>query len=198
MTADEIIARLGLQPHPEGGHYREMFRAPDCAARRLDGDLLPAQGRRALALAQGRCRRGLAPLCRRAARTVAERRRPAPCATCASAPTSSIGELPQAVVPRDVWQAARSLGAWTLVGCTVAPGFQFEGSSWRRPAGSRRRTAPSSGAHDRMSATEWRSPHERREHGADGDEQRRDQQRARSAARGRRGPAGRSTGSGAA
>ena len=36
-----------------------------------------------------------------------------------------IGELPQAVVPRGVWQAARSLGRWTLVGCTVAPGFHF-------------------------------------------------------------------------
>ena len=37
-----------------------------------------------------------------------------------------LDELPQAVVPRGVWQAARSLGAWTLVGCTVAPAFQFE------------------------------------------------------------------------
>ena len=76
MTADEIIARLGLQPHPEGGHYREMFRAPDSPRGAVDGDLLPAQGRRTLALAQGRCRRDLAPLCRRAARVVAERRRP--------------------------------------------------------------------------------------------------------------------------
>ncbi|MTI44073.1 cupin domain-containing protein [Roseibium hamelinense] len=37
------------------------------------------------------------------------------------------GERPQGIVPRDGWQQARSLGAWTLVGCTVAPGFQFEG-----------------------------------------------------------------------
>src|SRR5204862_489802 len=35
-----------------------------------------------------------------------------------------LGELPQAVVPRGVWQAARSLGSWTLVGCTVAPAFR--------------------------------------------------------------------------
>jgi predicted cupin superfamily sugar epimerase len=35
------------------------------------------------------------------------------------------GERPQAVVPAGIWQAAASLGAWTLVGCTVAPGFQF-------------------------------------------------------------------------
>ena len=35
------------------------------------------------------------------------------------------GERPQGVVPAHAWQAARSLGEWTLVGCTVAPGFDF-------------------------------------------------------------------------
>jgi predicted cupin superfamily sugar epimerase len=38
-----------------------------------------------------------------------------------------LGETPQIVVPRGVWQAARSLGNWTLVGCTVAPAFDFAG-----------------------------------------------------------------------
>jgi uncharacterized protein len=37
------------------------------------------------------------------------------------------GERPQIIVPKSHWQAARSLGSWTLVGCTVSPGFQFEG-----------------------------------------------------------------------
>jgi hypothetical protein len=37
------------------------------------------------------------------------------------------GEHPQGVVPAGAWQAARSLGAWTLLGCTVAPGFDFAG-----------------------------------------------------------------------
>lgn len=37
------------------------------------------------------------------------------------------GQRPQVVVPRDVWQSAKSLGDWTLVGCTVAPGFRFSG-----------------------------------------------------------------------
>ena len=36
-------------------------------------------------------------------------------------------ERPQAVVPAHQWQAAQSLGDWTLVGCTVAPGFEFAG-----------------------------------------------------------------------
>ena len=37
------------------------------------------------------------------------------------------GAEPQAVVPARAWQAARTLGAWTLVGCTVAPAFDFSG-----------------------------------------------------------------------
>ena len=36
-------------------------------------------------------------------------------------------ERPQAIVPRGVWQSARSLGEWSLLGCTVAPGFEFAG-----------------------------------------------------------------------
>jgi uncharacterized protein len=42
-------------------------------------------------------------------------------------PDLAAGEQPQAIVPAGGWQAAESLGAWTLVGCTVAPGFEFEG-----------------------------------------------------------------------
>jgi predicted cupin superfamily sugar epimerase len=42
-------------------------------------------------------------------------------------PDLAAGERPQAVVPTRAWQAAASLGDWTLVGCTVAPGFEFAG-----------------------------------------------------------------------
>jgi predicted cupin superfamily sugar epimerase len=53
------------------------------------------------------------------------------------------GQHPHLVVPRDCWQTATSLGAWTLVSCTVAPAFDFAGfemapPDWRpmpRPAG---------------------------------------------------------------
>jgi predicted cupin superfamily sugar epimerase len=130
LTADEIIARLGLQPHPEGGHFREMYRAPSVDAasprgastaiffllkagershwHRVDADELwhyHAGAPLELSLSDdGRrvrhVRVGI---------------------------DFDAGELPQAVVPRGVWQAARSLGHWTLVGCTVAPAFQFEG-----------------------------------------------------------------------
>jgi predicted cupin superfamily sugar epimerase len=43
------------------------------------------------------------------------------------------GERPQAVVPAGAWQSAESLGEWTLVGCTVAPGFAFEGFEMAPP-----------------------------------------------------------------
>jgi predicted cupin superfamily sugar epimerase len=40
-------------------------------------------------------------------------------------PDLAAGEVPQAIVPAQAWQAAESSGDWTLVGCTVAPGFEF-------------------------------------------------------------------------
>jgi predicted cupin superfamily sugar epimerase len=46
---------------------------------------------------------------------------------------SSVGERPQIVVPKGAWQSARSLGTFTLAGCTVAPGFQFSGFEMAPP-----------------------------------------------------------------
>ena len=37
------------------------------------------------------------------------------------------GERPQGIVPKDAWQSAKSTGAWSLVGCTVSPAFEFSG-----------------------------------------------------------------------
>jgi predicted cupin superfamily sugar epimerase len=126
VTADEIIARLGLQPHPEGGHFREMYRAADTPRgastaiyfllkagershwHRVDADEIwhhYAGAPLDLSLSDD-------------GKTVRHLRLGSDLA---------IGELPQGVVPRNVWQAARSLGHWTLVGCTVAPAFRFEG-----------------------------------------------------------------------
>jgi len=81
LTADDVVRLLRLEPHPEGGWYRETFRdaaGPDGRAQRLvlGADL-------------------------------------------------GLGELPQAVVPAGWWQSATCLGDWTLVTCTVAPGFEF-------------------------------------------------------------------------
>ena len=137
MTADEVVALLGLAPHAEGGFYRETFRDSEPFGERSASTAiyyLLAAGQRshwhrvdavetwhfyageALELSiseDGRTSRTLilgADLAR--------------------------GERPQGVVPRGAWQSAASPGGWTLVGCTVAPGFEFAGfemapSDWR-------------------------------------------------------------------
>jgi hypothetical protein len=48
-------------------------------------------------------------------------------------PDLRAGQRPQAVVPKGHWQAAETLGAWTLVSCVVAPGFQFSGFELAAP-----------------------------------------------------------------
>jgi predicted cupin superfamily sugar epimerase len=127
MTAEEIIEALSLQPHPEGGLYRETFRdyaGPDGRARstaiyyllragevarwhRIDaaevwhwyaGDALELS-----LLGSGTISRVLL------------------------GPKLSEGQRPQIVVQARGWQSARPLGSYVLCGCTVAPGFEFSG-----------------------------------------------------------------------
>ena len=136
MTADELIARLGLQPHPEGGHYRQMFKAPPGAEGALRGAstaiyfLLKANER--------------SHWHRVDSDEIWHHYSGAPLELSLSddgkrvhhlrlGTDFAIGEEPQLVVPRHVWQAARSLGAWTLVGCTVAPAFDFAGFEMAPP-----------------------------------------------------------------
>jgi uncharacterized protein len=125
--AGRIITALGLAPHPEGGCYRETFR-----------DVAP-QGARAASTAIYYLLRagevshwhridaveiwhwyGGAPLLLSLSKGRAVEKIRLGGAVLA-------GERPQAVVPRQVWQSAQSLGAWSLAGCTVAPGFEFAG-----------------------------------------------------------------------
>ncbi|HRD28029.1 MAG TPA: cupin domain-containing protein [Caulobacter sp.] len=123
MTAAEIVALLDLAPHPEGGWFRETFR--DTAGPSGRGAstaiyfLLEAgqesRWHRVDAAEVWHFHAG-APL----------RLSVGPAAMVLGADLSA-GERPQIVVPAGVWQQARSLGAWTLVGCTVAPGFDFAG-----------------------------------------------------------------------
>lgn len=126
MTGDEIIAQLGLKPHPEGGHYRETFRAADGPRGGSTAIyfLLKAGERshwhRVNDADEIWHRYAGAPLelsLSEDGRTVRRLR---------LGTDFALGEAPQAIVPRGVWQAARSLGAWTLIGATVAPGFLFE------------------------------------------------------------------------
>jgi len=128
ITAADVIRLLDLKPHPEGGHFRETFRDP----RQLKGGraastaiyFLLARGERShwhridavevwhyyagaplrLAVVDGATEQ----IFRLGADIHAD-------------------ESPQVTVPARAWQAAESLGDWTLVGCTVAPGFEFAG-----------------------------------------------------------------------
>ena len=130
LSASEIIRLLDLKPHPEGGHFRETFRDP----RTIDGGraastaiyFLLARGERSHwhrvdAVEVWHFYAG-APL---ALDVAASDKGPVTRATLG--PGLAQGERPQAVVPARAWQAAVSLGDWTLVGCTVAPGFDFKG-----------------------------------------------------------------------
>ena len=126
-TAADIIRALDLKPHPEGGHYRETFRD----SRQIDGRaastaiyFLLARGERSHwhrvdAVEVWRYYAG-APLKLSLVDGAAEE-------IVKLGPDIAAGEVPQVTVPARAWQAAESLGDWTLVGCTVAPGFQFEG-----------------------------------------------------------------------
>ena len=127
--AGDIIRRLGLEPHPEGGHFRETFRdqATDADGRSRSTAIyyLLAAGEtsewhRIDAVETWHFYAG-APM----VITLS------PDGHDASAhrlgPEIAAGQRPQLVVPPGCWQTATSLGAWTLVGCTVAPGFDFAG-----------------------------------------------------------------------
>ena len=127
MTAADIIARLELKPHPEGGYYRETFRdaRTDAQGRAQSTAIyfLLARGDRSqwhridaveiwhyyagaalkLHIANDGCAPHIVTL----------------------GPDVAAGDRPQAIVPAGAWQTAESTGDWTLVGCTVAPAFEF-------------------------------------------------------------------------
>lgn len=145
-AAAQIVDRLGLKPHPEGGHYVETYRAPSAEA---DGRgactaiyYLLARGERShwhrvdavevwnwhageplrLGIHDGGVTRWLV-----------------------LGGDVLAGQVPQVVVPAHAWQAAEPLGDWSLVGCVVAPAFQFSGfemapPDWRPPTDSKETT----------------------------------------------------------
>ena len=127
MDADDIIRTLELEPHPEGGWYRETFRAENVAGER--GTLTAiyyilrenerSHWHRVLNVDEAWNWYVGAPLAlslwseNRAAEEIA------------LGSNIGVGERPQAVVPKGVWQSARTCGTWSLVGCMVAPAFNF-------------------------------------------------------------------------
>ena len=127
MQAKEIIETLGLQPHPEGGWYAETWRADAVEGQRASGTaiyyLLEAGQRshwhRIDAAETWHFYAG-APLTLSISTDGQSTDRLTLGADIAA------GERPQLIVPPNAWQSAESAGAWTLVGCTVSPGFVFE------------------------------------------------------------------------
>lgn len=135
LGANEIIRLLGLKPHPEGGHYGETYRAPSggdarpaltaiyyllqadevSAWHKVDADevwLWHAGGPLALTLS---------PPDGKGARSAV------------LGPDLRARQQPQVIVPAGYWQTAETLGAWTLVSCLVAPGFEFSGFTLAPP-----------------------------------------------------------------
>lgn len=132
-AAAAIVNRLGLRPHPEGGHYAETYRH------------MPAEGGRGACtaiyylLARGErshwhrvdavevwnFHAGDPLLLRISDNGVAR--------DIVLGSDVLAGQVPQAVVPAHAWQAAEPMGEWSLVGCIVAPAFEFAGFDMAPP-----------------------------------------------------------------
>jgi predicted cupin superfamily sugar epimerase len=131
--AAELIETLALQPHPEGGWFRQLFKSATGVERRSDGAERSALTTIYFLLVEGTHSRWhrvlsdevwhwyegepleLLVLPPEATEVTADRLGPL-----------SSGTAPVHVVPAHAWQAARPLGAYTLVGCTVGPGFELD------------------------------------------------------------------------
>lgn len=147
LTADEIIRRLGLMPHPEGGHYREVYRSTMGVEQGNPADT-GARRRAAMTAIYFLLEAGDFSALHRVRSDEAWH-------LYAGGPLElhlidqygkhrvevlgldlAAGQQPQVVVPANMWQAARPAPgtAWALCGCTVAPGFEFADFSmpgWR-------------------------------------------------------------------
>jgi hypothetical protein len=128
---DQLVLRLALEPHPEGGFYRRTWTSSERV-----GDDGRAAGSSILFLLPADVtsrwhRIDATELWQHAAGA------PLQLSTWAGGSASARhqtlgadladGEVPQAVVEPHVWQSARSLGAWSLATCVVVPEFRFDG-----------------------------------------------------------------------
>ncbi|WP_424942795.1 cupin domain-containing protein [Aliiroseovarius crassostreae] len=137
MTADDIIRHLDLTSHPEGGYYRETWKDTDsttlpdrpsgtCIYFLLKAD--EASHWHKVDATEIWLYHSGAPLILSLSETDH-----GPATDHRLGPDLAAGEDPQLIVPKDHWQAARSTGDYTLVSCTVSPGFQFEGFTLAAP-----------------------------------------------------------------
>jgi len=125
MNADELIKALGLEPHPEGGHFRETFRDSNSPGRDHSTAIY-------YLLRKGECSHWHRVDAAEVWHFYAGDPLVLSIATDGNSPDDHVlgldiaaGQRPQIVVPANAWQAARPTEDYTLVGCTVAPGFEF-------------------------------------------------------------------------
>jgi len=128
LTAKTVIEALGLLPHPEGGHYRELWRDRPASGGRGVGTsilFLLAKEERSrwhrIDAAEIWLWQAGAPLLLGIDGGDAGRQH------IRLGPGLAAGEVLQSVVPAQTWQEASSLGGWSLVSCVVAPAFEFAG-----------------------------------------------------------------------
>ncbi len=134
MKAADVIALLKLERHPEGGWFRETFRDPRMVGGRAASTAIyflldvgeVSEWHRVDAVEVWHWHAG-GPL------VITTSPDGHDAAAAHVGPDLAAGQRPQLVVPAGYWQTATSLGAWTLVGCTVAPGFSFEGFEMAPP-----------------------------------------------------------------
>lgn len=127
LSADQVIEILGLEPHPEGGHFKEIHRHENADGTRGAVTtiyfLLKAGERshwhRVKDAEEIWCWHGGAALELLIHAEGGERE------VHILGMDLANGQRPQAVVPINAWQAAKTLSNWTLVGCQVAPAFEF-------------------------------------------------------------------------
>ena len=126
--AAQIIDRLALKPHPEGGWFRETWRHDAGPGVRGAGTAILFLLQRGEKSAWHRVDAAEiwhfyagSPL------KLAQAADPLAVTDAVLGPDVLAGQMPQLIVPAHVWQAAESLGDWTLVGCTVSPAFEFAG-----------------------------------------------------------------------
>ena len=127
LPASAIIKALGLTPHPEGGHYREIWRDVPAEGGRGSGTaiyflLSPGESSHWHRVDATECWHWYAggPLVLSISQDQGVRK-------MLVGPDLSAGQQPFGLVPEGWWQAARPLDGWVLVGCTVSPAFDFAG-----------------------------------------------------------------------
>ncbi len=127
VPAARIVEVLALKPHPEGGWYRETFRDDVPQGVRAASTAIFYMLERGQVSAWHRVRDAAETWHFYAGGPLGLSLAPpdGPAESRILGPDLFAGQIPQIVVPAGWWQSAAPMGAWTLVGCTVAPAFEF-------------------------------------------------------------------------